>query len=131
MPFTVPVTDIDELEHVNNAIYVSYIELVSRAHPESLGFDTDAFIALGGVFVVRRHEIDYLAPALAGDTLRLVTWIEEYKGPRTWRHVEICRGDTVLVRSKTEWVWIDPATRMPKRIPAKIIETLKIVQVAS
>ena len=66
--------DIDRLGHVSNITYVRWIQEVAEAHSASVGWDHAAYVRLGAVFVVRRHEIDYRASALAGDRVVLTTW---------------------------------------------------------
>jgi acyl-CoA thioester hydrolase len=112
----------DELGHVNNATYLQYIEQVARGHAESLGLDTEGFLENGGVFVVRKHEVEYFAPAHSGDALTLKTRVEKISGPRCTRLVDIWRGEKLMVHASTDWVWVDADSRAPKRIPPLIAE---------
>ena len=121
---TVEASTIDELGHVNNAVYLTYIEMAARSHADSVGLTYPRMLELGGVFVVRRHEVDYLRSAYAGDELTLKTWIKKSSGSRSYRHVEIRRGNDVIVDALTEWVWIDPLTRLPKRLPREVLDAL-------
>ena len=110
--------DIDELGHVNNAVYLKWIQDVATAHwsavaaPEHLA----AF-----VWVVTRHEIDYLRQTLEDETLTLTTWVGEPKGARFARHVEISgpAGD-VRVKAITTWAIIDKATGRLTRVRPEI-----------
>jgi acyl-CoA thioester hydrolase len=113
---------IDELGHVNNASYLQFVEQIARAHSESLGLTTEQFLANGGVFVVRRHEVEYFAPAHTDDRLTLRTRVEKISGPRCTRLVDIWRGERLLVHASTDWVWVDFQTRIPRRIPPGIAE---------
>ena len=63
----------DALGHVNNAVYQHYLEHAAIEHLEHLGFTLDRYRELGGVFVMRRIEIDYLRSAAAGDRLEIST----------------------------------------------------------
>ena len=56
--------DVDELGHASNVAYVRWIQEVAKAHSERAGWAHRQYLKLGAVFVVRRHEIDYLRPAL-------------------------------------------------------------------
>jgi hypothetical protein len=58
--------DIDELGHVSNITYVSWLQLAATEHSSAVGWDHAAYRALGSVFVVKRHEIDYRVPAYDG-----------------------------------------------------------------
>lgn len=113
--------DIDELGHVNNAVWVRWIQDLATAHwraaaaPEHV----DSY-----VWVVTRHEIDYLRPAVEGETLVGRTWVGEApKGARFDRHVAFAGIDGVeRVRARTVWAMIDRARGRPVRIPARVVE---------
>jgi acyl-CoA thioester hydrolase len=122
MEIEVEAEAIDELDHVNNATYLQYVELAARSHSEALGLTTSAFLEAGGLFVVRRHEVTYFAPAHIHDRLELRTAVEGISGPSCTRVVEIWRGNQKIVEAQTQWVWIDPAARAPKRIPPGIAQ---------
>ncbi len=114
--------EVDALGHVNNAVYLHYMEQAATEHAEILGFGRERLAALGGLFVVRRHEIDYLGAALMGDGLRITTWLESIKGPRAVRRYEIrhTANGKLLVRAVTVWAWLDPRGR-PRPVPREII----------
>ncbi len=118
---TVQPDAIDELDHVNNAVYLQYVELAARSHAASVGLDFDGMVARGGVFVVRRHTITYFRSAREGDHLEIATCIGEMRAARALRHVWILRGEELLAEAETEWVWIDPETRRPRAMPAEVI----------
>lgn len=67
--------DIDAFQHVNNVVYVGWMARAAWSHSQALGFDFKAYEAHDCGFVVTRHEIDYRAAALAGDTVHIATWI--------------------------------------------------------
>lgn len=113
----------DALGHVNNAVYQHYLEQAAIEHSEHVGFNLAHYERLGGVYVMRRVEIDYLRPAVAGDTLEVTTWIETMRGPRAIRRYEIRRqGESdVLVKAEATWVWVNATTMRPQAIPAEMI----------
>ena len=121
---TVVPEDLDELEHVNNAVYLTYVEACGRAHSEREGLTLAVFRAHGAVPIIRRHEISYHRPAKLGDTLRVSTCITQLGGPRGLRHNEVRleAGGELLVEVLTEWVWIEPRSGRPKRVPQVILE---------
>ena len=111
---------IDELGHVNNAVWVEWIQQVAVAHwraaaPASL---VDAY-----VWVVIRHEIDYLRSLGPGESVTARTWVGDApKGARFDRHMELTGDDgKVRVRAKTQWAMLDKATGRPQRIPPEIV----------
>ena len=120
MTFTALPEHIDELGHVNNAVWVQWMEQVAVAHWRSVAdpdHQDDYF------WVVVRHEIDYLRPAFEGDVITARTWVGEApKGARFDRHVEFTgRDGKVCVRSRTDWAIIDKALGPPIRVPAEVV----------
>jgi acyl-CoA thioester hydrolase len=122
--FTHPVTatrgHIDELGHVNNAVWVQWIQEVALAHWYSVA---DPVHQDDYIWVVVRHEIDYLRPAFDGDTLTGRTWVGEApKGARFDRHMEFVGADgKVRVRAVTQWAIIDKAAGRPIRVPPEVV----------
>ena len=64
--------DVDELGHVNNTVYLRWVQEVATAHWQAVA---SAESQAAVVWVVMRHEIDYKAPALPGDEVLLRTWV--------------------------------------------------------
>jgi acyl-CoA thioester hydrolase len=111
--------DIDELGHVNNAVWVRWIQEMATAHWYAVApaAHVDVYI-----WVVIRHEIDYLRAVLPGETVTGRTWVGEApKGARFDRHVEFTGADgKVRVKAKTTWAIIDKATGRPLRVPPQV-----------
>jgi acyl-CoA thioester hydrolase len=122
--FTLPITagaaDIDELGHVSNLVYLRWVLDAAMAHSRSLGWDHPQYRALGAVFVVRRHELDYLGQVTAGQALVAETWVSDWKLASCIRSTEIKRGDTVVARGATTWAMMSFATGRPTKIPDEI-----------
>lgn len=121
-PFSIAVTavaaDIDELGHVNNAVYVRWIQAVATAHWQAVARPEDV---ARYVWVVTRHEIDYLRPTHQDETLMLTTRVGTPKGARFDRHVEISDdAGRVRVRAATIWALIDQTTGRAVRVPAAV-----------
>ncbi len=72
---------LDEFAHVNNVVYVGWLEQCAWAHSRALGLGLDEFLRLDRGMLVVRHEIDYLAAAREGERLELGTWIVECDRP--------------------------------------------------
>jgi acyl-CoA thioester hydrolase len=115
--------EMDTLGHVNNAVYQHYLEQAAIEHSEQLGFTAARYRELGGTFVMRRVEIDYLRPAVAGDTLTITTWVQEMRGPRAIRRYEIRKQEQpdLLVTAEVLWVWVDVLAMRPRAIPDAIL----------
>lgn len=117
--FTPTPTDIDELGHVNNAVWVRWIQDVATAHwvatADSAHIDTY-------LWVVVRHEIDYLGNVGPGTPVTARTWVgPPPKGARFDRHVEFVGPDgKVKVRARTTWAIVDRATGRVVRVPPEV-----------
>jgi acyl-CoA thioester hydrolase len=122
-----PLSDIDELGHVSNIAYVRWIQEVAKAHSAAVGLDHAAYVRLGAVFVVRRHDIEYLAPAYEGDAIRLTTWIAKWGAATSERRTRITRESDgrELARALTVWAFISMETLRPRRIPAELGEAFE------
>lgn len=121
--------DIDELEHVNNTVYLRYIENVVVAHAARVGMNFPVLKAIGVIPVVHQHLIKYHRSAVLGDELEVSTQITAFKGFRASRHNEVRRvsDNTLLVECDTDWIWIDAARGRPKPVPLPIQEAFGVV----
>jgi acyl-CoA thioester hydrolase len=120
--------DVDELGHVSNIVYVRWIQEVATDHSRAVGWDHAAYMRLGQVFVVRRHEVDYLAPAYGGDRLRLTTWVARFKAATCERRTRITRvaDGRAIVEAKTLWALVSAATGRPCRIPSELCDAFRV-----
>lgn len=119
MAATVQPGDIDGLNHVNNTVYLRWVQDVATAHWESLASpEAQAAIA----WVVVRHEIDYKTAANLGDEILLRTWVGEASRLKFERFTEIRRktDQQLLSQARTVWVPIDWKTGRPTRVPADV-----------
>lgn len=119
MPITATPADIDELGHVSNLVYLRWVLDVATAHSRERGWGHAEYRALGAIFVVRRHEIDYVAQVRAGDELVAETWVDDadWRLASCIRRTELRRGDTVVARAATTWAMISLASGRPTKIP--------------
>ena len=111
--------DIDELGHVNNVVYLSWVQDVATAH---WSFLTSAEHRARFVWVALRHEIDYVAQAVLGDAVLARTWTGLARGLRFSRHTEIIRVDDgkQLATAVTVWCPLARASGRPTRLPTQI-----------
>ncbi len=121
--------EMDTLGHVNNAVYQQYLEQAAIEHSEYLGFTVARYRELGGVFLLRKIEIDYRRPAVAGETLEVSTWVHEMRGPRAIRRYEIRRqpDDELLLTAEALWAWVELATVRPRPIPPVLVQAFTAV----
>lgn len=113
---TVEDQHIDALGHVNNVIYLQWVQDMAAAHWRAAA---PAQALQEAIWVVRRHVIDYHASAVLGDQLRLRTEVSAMSGAISKRWTRIYRGDTLLLTAESDWVLIDRESGKPKRILRK------------
>jgi acyl-CoA thioester hydrolase len=111
--------DIDRQNHVNNTVYLRWVQEVATAHWEAHAPAT-ARDAIG--WVVLRHEIDYKLPAGLGDEIILRTWVGKATRITFERFTEMLRGSDrqLLCQARTVWVPIDASTGKPTRVPPEV-----------
>ena len=119
LSLTATAAEIDELGHVNNAAWVRWIQEMATSHWRAVASPAhvEAYI-----WVVIRHEIDYLRAAGPGETVVGRTWVgEKPRGARFDRHVEFVGADgKVKVRARTTWAILDKDTGRPLRVPEEV-----------
>ena len=121
----IPDSAIDENGHVNNVVYVQWMQDIAVEHYTVLG----GVEAQGevGTWVVREHHIEYLLPAFAEQQIEVRTWVEILRRVRSLRKYEFVRSEDqkLLVRGETEWIFVDPTTGAPRAIPKAVGDLLK------
>ena len=128
--FDIPVTAevVDRNGHVNNVAYIQWLQDAAVRHARASGC-MDTTTAVGAIWVVRTHHIEYLAPAFAGDTLTMLTWVVNFQKVRSLRKYKLIRtaDETVVARAETDWVFVNAKTGRPQTIPDEVKNTLPIV----
>ena len=125
IPFEITLTvnkaHIDELKHVNNVVYLQWVQDIANKHWNQLkeGYDTSAYI-----WLVLRHELDYLGQANLGDEILIKTWVGETSGIKSIRHVEFYKNQKLITKAKTYWCLVDAITLKPKRITGDVLNVL-------
>lgn len=117
----VTANEIDEYNHVNNVVYVQWMQNISDAHWKEL---SKKATNIDYVWFVIRHEVDYKDQAILGDEVTLRTWVGKTEGIKSIRHFEIYRGETLLVKSQTTFCLLDATTKKPKRITKEVTNLL-------
>jgi acyl-CoA thioester hydrolase len=111
--------DMDANGHVNNIVYVRWLQEVATAHWAAVG-PADAQARF--LWVISRHEIDYRAASFAGEVLTAETWGENPKGARFDRCTRITGPDgSVRVEARTTWVIMDRELNRPARLRPELV----------
>jgi acyl-CoA thioester hydrolase len=117
---TIPSSAIDENGHVNNVVYVQWMQDLALEHYASIG----GIEAQGpdSTWVIRKHSVEYFLPAFEGEQIEARTWVEDLRKVRSLRMYEFLRKSDgkVLVKGETDWVFMDTKTGRPKAIPVEV-----------
>lgn len=113
-------SDIDEQGHVNNAVYVNWIQAASTEHWLAV---VDETIESKYLWFCARHEIDYKQQLYLDQQVEIRTWLGATKGARFDRFVDIREMGSakVSVVAKTTWVLISKDSGRPTRIQPEIL----------
>lgn len=118
MTLTVAPEDLDELHHVNNVVYLRWVQDIATAHWTAIA-PREALDSIA--WVARRHEIDYVRAATLGEELVVRTWVGQAEGLSFERLTEIRRVDGhIIARARTLWVPIDRGTGRPRRVSDEV-----------
>lgn len=126
---TVPPEAIDALGHVNNLEYVRWMQDVATEHSVAQGWPLGRYVAQGAGWFVRRHAVEYLRPAFAGERISLLTWVASFQrssSPRRYLFFRPANGQ-IVARAETLWVFVSFATGAPMRIPAELRRAFDVV----
>ena len=120
--FTVPESAVDQNGHVNNVVYVQWMQDVAILHYEAAG-GSQAMQDAGATWVARSHHIEYLKPVYAGEDVIALTWVENLRRVRSLRRYQFLRqhDNVLLAKGETDWVFIDIASGRPREILEDII----------
>jgi len=126
---TVQPEEIDRLGHVNNLEYLRWMVTAAVGHSESIGWAEDRCREFGGIWVVRSHAVEYLAPAFEGDQITVLTWIHDFKKITSLRKYKVVRSsdERILATGQTNWAFINTKNGMLKRIPQELEQAFGVV----
>jgi acyl-CoA thioester hydrolase len=122
--------EIDEYAHVNNTVYLQWLDGIAWAHSAALGLPLERCLALRRGMAVRHTRADYLEAALLADVLLLATWIIACDGRlRCTRRFEILRvadGKRVL-EAEIDYFCLNLDTGKPCRFPREFVESYTVI----
>ena len=127
-------SDIDAYGHVNNSVYLRWLDQTAWAHSSALGVTPEHCVEMRRGMVVWRSQLHYLAPTFAGDSLEIGTWlIFEDARLRVDRRFQIRRpaDDRTLLRGLIHYVCVDLDSGRPKRMPHEFIDRYRPLQVVA
>jgi acyl-CoA thioester hydrolase len=124
--FAVPSSAIDEYGHVNNVMYVQWMQDAAIRHVRSI---TEFKDAENRGWFAREHRIEYLLPAFEGEQIEVRTWVAEVKRVRIIRRYEFRRkpDDTLIARGSTQWIYVELSSGRPLPIPAEVLSLFPVM----
>lgn len=117
--------DLDALEHVNNAIYVTYAEEAAAQHLASLGWPPQKLAEQGLLLAARRVHIQYLSPAVWGEVLNISTHLLSSNASAGMRYIGMTRADgSQVAECILDWAVLDRQTGLPRELPPGLTASL-------
>lgn len=115
---TVQPEHIDVLGHVNNVMYIQWMQDVAAAHIEKLGLGLAQYLELKHAMVAVEHHVQYRKAALEGEEIILRTWLDDINALYSFRQYAFyCPKDqSILFVGNTKWACIEITTGRPKRM---------------
>jgi acyl-CoA thioester hydrolase len=115
--------DIDTAKHVNNAVYLNYIEDAALQVSAHYGWPQTRCDAAGFAVMAREHHIEYKHPAMLDDDLQLTTWAAPHSRTTAHRYTAIqrSRDGVIVAQARTLWVWFDLKSSRPMRIQPELL----------
>ncbi|MDR6530207.1 acyl-CoA thioester hydrolase [Caulobacter rhizosphaerae] len=114
LPVLIRPEDIDHMGHVNNAVYLQWVQAAVIRHWERIA---DPEAVARHLWVALKHEITYRRPAFLADSVVATTGIEAAAGAKAQFRTLIRRGDDLLAEVTSLWCCLDQATHRPVRLP--------------
>lgn len=120
--------DIDVQGHVNNLVYLKWMQDAAVAHSLDKGWGQGEYDSMQCGWVVRSHQIEYRWPAFDEDALVVLTWVASFRRASCVRKYEIQRpaDQKILAIAETHWAFVDLKKRLPARVPQAIIDAFLI-----
>jgi acyl-CoA thioester hydrolase len=124
----VAAADIDEMGHVNNAVYLTWVQAAVLRHRNRIA---PKEAVAGHLWVALKHEIRYRHPAFLNDHVIVKVVLEKLQGARAFYKTMIRHGDDVLAEVNSCWCCLDAVTRKPVRLARDIVARFLPMEVPS
>ncbi|TCM67792.1 acyl-CoA thioester hydrolase [Acinetobacter calcoaceticus] len=129
LQLTVQPQHIDLLGHVNNVVYVQWMQDIAAAHIEALGLGVAQYLQLKHAMVAVEHQVQYRKAAMPDDQLILRTWLNDINALYSFRQYAFYRphDQSILFTGQTKWACIEIDTGRPKRMSPTFIQAYQPV----
>ncbi|WP_296283627.1 thioesterase family protein [uncultured Acinetobacter sp.] len=124
LKITVQLEHIDVLGHVNNVVYVQWMQDVASAHIEALGVGLEQYLEMKHAMVAVEHHVQYRKAAMLDDDVILRTWLYDINALYSFRQYAFFKAsdNSLLFTGNTKWACIEIATGRPKRMSPTFIQ---------
>ena len=121
--------EIDGQNHVNNLVYLKWMQNAATEHSAAQGWDSDRYKDEGAGWVVKSHFIEYLSSTYEDDEVVVKTWISDFKKASSTRKYKMVRisDEKILAVAETNWAYISLEHRVPRRTPDSLREAFIVV----
>lgn len=121
--------EIDGQNHVNNLVYLKWMQDAATGHSAAQGWDSDRYKEEGAGWVVKSHYIEYLKSTFENDEIIVKTWISDFKKASSVRKYKMVRpsDNATLAVAETNWAFISLEHRVPRRVPPALQEAFIVV----
>lgn len=111
---------LDDVQHVNNVIYVQWMQDIASMHWNAFASEE---LKTEVLWMIRRHEIDYYNQAFLNDELQMTTWTGDYTNVTWKRHYEIIRpsDNKKIITAASIWIPLDRNTQRPRKIDEALV----------
>jgi len=115
--------DIDQAQHVNNAVYLSYVEDCGFQLVKHFKWPAQRMRDEGCAILIRKHHIQYVQPALLDDEIEVASYVYDVRRASAMRYYAITRvsDGALLAQVNSLGVWVDLKTGLPARFPAEFL----------
>lgn len=123
---------IDILGHVNNVVYVQWMQDVATAHIETLGVGLKEYLEMKHAMVAVEHHVQYRKAAMLDDEIILRTWFNDINALYSFRQYAFFRASdkSLLFTGSTKWACIEIASGRPKRMSPTFIQAYQPLDLA-
>lgn len=126
--FVVTERDIDVMKHVNNRVYLRWMEEAACYASECNGWPISRYFQEGnGAWVAREHWVEYLRAVTLGDTVTVYTWVQSLVGAASLRRYVMKNGPKICCVAATEWNYVNLTTRRAQDCPAQLAQCFELV----
>ena len=117
-PIGIEATDIDHMGHVNNSVYLRWVQEAVVHYWEKVA---PAEAVAAHLWVALKHEITYLKPTFLEDRVVADVIADQMQGVRAYFSTAIKRGEEVVAEIKSTWCCLDAATHRPSRLAREVV----------